>query len=109
VVGANVALVALALADERSAGHEVSTVITAVLGASMLASGLLAWRQRPDSRVGPLMILLGVWWTAGQLLQLTHWPATFMLGIIIGDSRVVGSCSSCSRFPRAAPSRAPIG
>jgi hypothetical protein len=66
-----IAVVALAcgigvMALQLGGDHHSSTVVWAVfapaVGWSCVGTGLYAWRQRSESRVGPLMVLLGFAW-----------------------------------------------
>ena len=44
-------------------------VLTVLVAWSFVASGFVAWDRRPENRVGALLLLLGLWWTAGHLMQ----------------------------------------
>lgn len=46
------------------------TLVIAAVGAVYLAVGIAAWHERPDSRIGPLMIAVGAGWLAYQLAWL---------------------------------------
>ena len=65
VCGAGV--VALVLASD----HEEATVVWAIFGPavvwSFIGTGLYAWRRRPESRTGMLMVLLGFAWCVATL------------------------------------------
>ena len=58
--GAGIALLELA-SDHRDA-RVVWAVFAPVIGWSFIATGVYAWRHRPESRVGLLMIALGFAW-----------------------------------------------
>ncbi len=98
-LAASVGLTAIYFSDERTAGHHVSAVMSALVGASFLASGLLAWRWRPGSRLGPFMVVLGVSWTAGQALTHAKWPLVFTAGIVLADAWVVLCVAFLAGFP----------
>jgi signal transduction histidine kinase len=48
---------------------EPDAVLTLVLGASLLGSGLASWRARPENRLGPVMVLTGFGFFASQLID----------------------------------------
>jgi signal transduction histidine kinase len=48
---------------------EPNAVLTVVLGASLLGSGLASWRARPDNRLGPVMVLTAFGFFASQLSE----------------------------------------
>jgi signal transduction histidine kinase len=48
---------------------EPNAVLTVVLGASLLVSGLASWRARPDNRLGPVMVLTAFGFFASQLSE----------------------------------------
>ena len=48
---------------------EPGPVLTFVVGASLLGSGLASWHARPDNRLGPIMVLTGFAWFAGLLSE----------------------------------------
>jgi signal transduction histidine kinase len=82
-------LLVRALTDEGLASQRVLAVMWALTGCSFLFSGLVAWRHRPEKRLGPLMVVLGVWWLAGMAGQLSTVPLVFTLGGFITDAWVV--------------------
>jgi signal transduction histidine kinase len=51
---------------ELSSGHQDARVLWAVFGPAVgwgfVGAGLYAWRQRPESRIGELMVLLALFW-----------------------------------------------
>ncbi len=73
VAGAGVAAMAGAvyLAAHQSANRptEPDAVLTLVLGASLLGSGLASWRARPENRLGPVMVLTAFGFFASQLTE----------------------------------------
>jgi hypothetical protein len=73
VAGAGVtALIgAVYLAAHQAANRpsEPDAVLTVVLGASLLGSGLASWRARPENRLGPVMVLTAFGFFASQLSE----------------------------------------
>ena len=65
----------------------VDVALAAVVSALFVGSGLVAWLKRPDSRSGPLMILLGVVLFAEDF---TFWPSwsLHLLGVWSDSLRV---------------------
>jgi signal transduction histidine kinase len=82
-------LLTQALTHEGLASQRVLAVTWALTGCSFLFSGLVAWRHRPDRRLGPLMVVLGVVWSAGMAGQLSTAPLVATLGGFISDAWVV--------------------
>jgi signal transduction histidine kinase len=89
----------IALTDDTYAEMRVNSVLVVLVGWSFTASGLVAWRRRPQNRLGPLMALLGVLWIAGQLLQQSHWPLLWTAGLVLSDAWVVGLVAFLVAFP----------
>ena len=71
VVGALAGAGAVWLAAHQPADRptEPDAVLTLVLGASLLGSGLASWRARPENRLGPVMVLTGFGFFASQLID----------------------------------------
>jgi hypothetical protein len=74
-------LLALAVTDERATGHRVTAVLLAAVGVSFVASGLIAWRRRPDNRLGPVMVVLGLWWLISNLMKFSDSSVLFTAGV----------------------------
>jgi signal transduction histidine kinase len=56
---------------------EPDVALTAIVGISLLVSGLLSWRRRPENRLGPVMVGTGFAWFAGLLVEAhTAWLYT---------------------------------
>jgi signal transduction histidine kinase len=53
--------------------------VALLLGWSLIGSGLLSWRARPDNRLGPVMVLTGFAWFA-SVLEEANRPAVFTIG-----------------------------
>ncbi|HSK16535.1 MAG TPA: sensor histidine kinase [Gaiellaceae bacterium] len=45
----------------------VGLVLGLAIGLSFVASGVVAWSRRPESRIGPLMVVVGLLWFVGRL------------------------------------------
>ena len=56
-----------------------------VTGTALVTSGVIGWRRRPGSRIGPLLVVAGLLFLANGL-QVTPWPVPFTLGIVVGES-----------------------
>ncbi|MGI5132631.1 sensor histidine kinase [Pseudonocardia sp. CA-107938] len=63
------------------AGAEVPPigVVYRLVGGSFAACGLVAWRRRPDSRSGPLMLLTGAAFLLGPLIGLIQHPVADLI------------------------------
>src|SRR5947208_9629645 len=57
-------------------------VLTVLVAWSFVVSGFVAWDRRPENRVGALLLFLGLWWTAGHLMQppTTSSPLVYTVG-----------------------------
>jgi signal transduction histidine kinase len=61
---------------------EPGPILTALVGASLIGCGLASWRERPENRLGPVMVLTGFIWFAGLLSEATNAPL-YTLGVAI--------------------------
>jgi signal transduction histidine kinase len=59
--------IALELASDHKDPKVVWAIFAPAVGWSFIATGLYAWRRRPESRIGALMILLGFAWFLSTL------------------------------------------
>jgi signal transduction histidine kinase len=75
--------VLLVLGSEHFADPAVWAVFGPVVGWSFVGTGLYAWRRRPESRFGLLMVLTGFAWFLGPL-SASDAPLVFTLGIGAG-------------------------
>ena len=62
-----------------------SDVVSRLLGGSFAACGLIAWRRRPDSRSGPLMIATGAGFFLYPLLSQVEVPVVQTLAFLTTD------------------------
>ena len=102
VAGAGVAAMAGAvyLAAHQPANRptEPDAVLTLVLGASLLGSGLVSWRARPDNRLGPVMLLTAFGFFASQLTEAS--PAwMYTLGTAVQYLWLIGFLYLLLTFP----------
>jgi signal transduction histidine kinase len=61
LVGGGV-VIAVELASDHQSVRAVWAIFALAVGWSFIGTGLYAWRRRPESRIGALMILLGFAW-----------------------------------------------
>ena len=73
--------VLLVLSSEHFPDPDVWAVFGPVVGWSFVGTGLFAWRRRPESRSGLLMVLVGFAWFLGPLYAADS-PLVFTLGIV---------------------------
>ncbi len=77
---------------------EPGAVLTLVVGASLLASGLGSWRVRPENRLGPVMVLTGFAWFAGQLSE-SGSPVLYTIGALVQYVFIIGFFYMLLSFP----------
>ncbi|HLJ04526.1 MAG TPA: histidine kinase [Solirubrobacteraceae bacterium] len=68
-MAAGIAAVWLAAHGPSGRPTEPGPVLTLLVGASLLGSGLASWRARPENRLGPLMVATSFGWFAGLLTE----------------------------------------
>ena len=82
-LAAGAAVIALQLASD----HRDAPVVWAVFGPaviwSFVGTGLYAWRARPESRIGLLMVLLGFAWFLFTL-DAANAPWLYTIGLVLG-------------------------
>ncbi len=88
----------LAAHSSNNRPTEPGVALTIVVGASLLVSGLLSWRRRPDNRLGPVMIATGFAWF-GSLLVEAHTPWLFTIGEAVQYLWIAGFICILVSFP----------
>jgi signal transduction histidine kinase len=76
-------VVAVALATDHNDARVVWAVLGPVAGWSFIGTGLYAWRRRPDSRVGMLMVVQGFAWCLSAL-GLANGALPYTVGLVVG-------------------------
>ncbi len=84
---------------------EPGPALTLVVGASLMGSGLGAWRAWPENMVGPVMVFTGFAWFAGLLTEASS-PLPYTIGELIQYVWIVGFiylllCFPSGRLPGA--------
>jgi hypothetical protein len=79
-----VGAVLLVLGSEHLSDPGVWAIFGPVVGWSFVGTGLYAWRRRPESRFGLLMVLVGLAWFLGPVYAADS-PLVFTLGIVVGS------------------------
>ena len=69
----------LALSSDTLVRPTVQALLSAWITCTFVASGVIAWRRRPASRFGPLLLLAGALWVL-TTLQWSNHSAVFSLG-----------------------------
>jgi signal transduction histidine kinase len=69
-----------------------------LVGWSYVASGLIAWHQRPRNLLGPVMVFIGFAWFATFLTD-AHDPSLFTLGTALQSVYLVGFLYLILSFP----------
>ena len=94
--GVGAALLAAGRVDEPY--QTADAPLALLVGWTFVASGLVAWRQRPGNRLGPVMIFTGFAWFATFLTDAhAGWP--FTLGTAIQSVYLVGFVYLVLSFP----------
>ena len=97
-VAAMVGAVYLAAHQTPDRPTEPDAVLTVVLGASLLGSGLVSWRARPENRLGPVMVLTAFGFFASQLTEAS--PAwMYTLGTAVQYLWLIGFLYLLLTFP----------
>ncbi|HEU5304449.1 MAG TPA: hypothetical protein VFU40_07390, partial [Gemmatimonadales bacterium] len=78
-LAAGVAVARVMLTNSVRHATWVEVALVLALGWSFIASGLIAWRHRPENRIGPVMILTGVLRFVGAL-RWSQDPFLFTVG-----------------------------
>ena len=82
LVGGGV-VIAVELASQHQTVRAVWAIFAPGVGWSFIATGLYAWRRRPESRIGALMILLGFAWFI-YTLQAANAPLVYTFALVVG-------------------------
>jgi signal transduction histidine kinase len=78
-----VAVVALLLASDHQGAKTAWAIFGPVVGWSFIGVGLYAWRRRPESRTGALMVLLGFAWFLSAL-SFADSPLVYTFAFVLG-------------------------
>jgi signal transduction histidine kinase len=82
-LAAGAGVVAVVLASDHQEAKAVWAIFGPAVGWSFIGTGLYAWRRRPESRTGALMVLLGFAWFLFTL-QAANSPLVYTLALVIG-------------------------
>ena len=89
-----------ALQPTLARGHpRPSVLLYHVVGASFAACGILAWRRRPESLVGPLMVVTGYLFYARLLLNRLDSSFVQTFAIVFGNLWLIGFGALLVAFP----------
>jgi signal transduction histidine kinase len=82
-LAAGVAVIALELASNHRGARVVWAVFAPAVGWSFIGTGLYVWRNRPEHRIGLLMILLGFGWLL-DAVDAANAPLVYTIATAIG-------------------------
>ena len=82
-LAAGAVVIAVDLASHHQDARVVRAVVGPAIGWSFIGTGLYAWRRRPESRTGVLMILLGFAWFIFTL-QSANAPLVYTTALAVG-------------------------
>jgi signal transduction histidine kinase len=77
---------------------EPGPLLTLLVGASLLGSGLASWRARPENRLGRIMVFTGFAWLAAQLIE-ARAPWLNTAGLAVQSAWVIGLVYLLLSFP----------
>jgi signal transduction histidine kinase len=97
VVAATVATL-LAAHGSGKRPTEPGPVLTLLVGGSLIGCGLASWRQRPENRLGRVMVVTGFAWFAGLLSEASN-PAVYTFGAAVQYTFVIGFVYLVLSFP----------
>lgn len=98
-LGAGVGAALLALGSDRERSPAAaSAALALVVGWAYIGSGLIARRQRPDNRLGALMVFIGFAWFATFLAD-AHTSLPFTLGKALESVYLLGFVYLVLSFP----------
>ncbi len=97
-VAAGVAAVWLAAHQSAARPTEPGPALTVIVGVSLLGCGIASWRARPDNRLGPVMVVTGFAWFAGQLSEASA-PWLYTIGAVVQYTFVIGLVFLLLSFP----------
>jgi signal transduction histidine kinase len=80
---AGVGVIAVQLASDHQDARAVWAIFGPAVGWSFVGTGLYAWRRRPDSRTGALMVLLGFAWFLFTL-DAANSPVVYTVALVVG-------------------------
>ncbi len=88
------------LAAHQPSGRptEPGPVLTLLVGVSLLGCGLASWRNRPENRLGPIMVLTGFAWFAAQLIEASP-PWLNTIGLAVQSVWIIGLVYLLLSFP----------
>jgi signal transduction histidine kinase len=92
------AAVLVAGSDREPTPTWASAWLALLVGWAYIASGLVAWRHRPEHRLGPVMVLIGFAWFATFLADAQE-PLPFTLGTALEDIYLLGFVYLVLSFP----------
>jgi signal transduction histidine kinase len=75
--------VALLVASDHQEAKAVWAILGPAVGWSFIGTGIYAWRRRPESRSGELMVLLGFAWFLSAL-SFSDAPALYTFSYVVG-------------------------
>jgi signal transduction histidine kinase len=96
-VGVGAALLVLG-SDREPSPVAASAVLAFVVGVAYIGSGVIARRQRPENRLGAVMIFIGFSWFLAFLADANE-PRVFTLGTLLEDLYLVGFVYLVLSFP----------
>ena len=75
-------VIALELASDHKDPKAVWAIFGPAVGWSFVGTGLYAWRRRPESRIGALMVCLGFAWMLSTL-DAANSPLVYTVGLVV--------------------------
>lgn len=97
-VAAGIGAAAAVLSNDRWSDPELHAILGLAIGWSFVASGLVAARERPESRTGAVMALTGFLWLA-SLLEWSNDSVPFTIGTFLETAYLLGLGYLLVTFP----------